>query len=127
MLLHVQNNRVSVYVMSDSKDGDVTVASGNHQIALSVGQQVTIDKHSATTSDSKAPPGQIALRNVRGVDLGNATALLSDFSIPGALANGGLYKKLSKSSDASDQAVLEQMMKSAASVHNSTAHKGPYR
>jgi hypothetical protein len=127
VLLHVSNNRVSVYVMSDTKEGDVAVSSGDHQIALSVGQQVTIDKKGATTGDSKAPPGQIALRNVREDDLGNATVLLSDFSIPAALANGNLYKKLSKSTDPNDQALLDQMMKSAASVHNATAYKGPYR
>ena len=124
-LVHLKEHKVSVYDMSDSHAGDIRVSIGRKKIGLHPGQQFSV-RHNADTV-SGAPQVAIAVRNPQKVVLGEGlSGLFSEFSIPCALSNANLYKTLSHSNNRHDRAVLNRILKSAASVQTITSEYGPY-
>ena len=124
VLVNVTADAVSVYDLADDSSGDVRVVAGNHFVTLEPGKQLTL---SSGNDNSKSSKMNVAHRNPIKVDFRQGmNGELSDFSIPAALENSKVYSKLAASPGNAAKSALNKILKTAASVHLATAHRGRY-
>jgi hypothetical protein len=124
----VINNGRDVMVLSlhDGNNGDVSVLVGGQEISLRAGEQALITAASSSFAEANML-SRVAVRGGSEHALENGSRLLiSEFSIPSAIAAVPALKKLAEG-DSHQRGVYGKIMKNAAALHMLMMQKGPYK
>ena len=118
VLVRISEDVVNLYTMCTGRE-NVTVSFDNHTLTLAAGHEVSLRK------STSAPITPIAIRGPHEVQVNDYVAEVGEFSIPNALAKGGLYQQLARGDNA-HRDLLNRIMKSAVSLHTVTYNRGNY-
>jgi hypothetical protein len=124
----VNNGRdVLVLGLHEQSGGDVSVLVSGQEVNLRAGEQVLLTGASGRSSQLQLLPN-VALRGETEHKLSDGNrAFVSEFSIPSAINTLDSLKNLARSSNASERAVFNKILKNAAALQMLLAPKGPYK
>lgn len=128
-MVHVMRNGDDILIcdMHDAHSGDVEVSVSGTRVLLAPGQQLVVTSKNAVDFSAINPNQAVAYRNATTLDLGNGmTGYLSEVSLLSALRAYPGIQRLATSNSPKERRLLAQMMKNAAIISSTQAHKGPY-
>ncbi|MBX9567878.1 MAG: hypothetical protein K2X77_03245 [Candidatus Obscuribacterales bacterium] len=126
--LAIHNQNLVLFNFYDNKYGDVTITTNLKNFKIAPGEQVIFSGSSADEFHALNRGSKIAVRQTKVLDRSPHLAIHSaEFSVLSALTSIPELQKVVSSSLASDTILKNRLLKTAACLSISRAHKGAYQ
>jgi hypothetical protein len=126
----IADNGDSICILNlhDGAHGDITVTCGGQVLALNAGEQLVITQSASAASAVQMHPfPTVAIRRPHSFAISpDNQAVLSEFSIPSAMAQLKCLRDLRTSSEPAEQAVYAKLLRTAAALQLIGAGRGSY-
>lgn len=114
------------YLRVCSGPGTVCQTVGGTHISLSSAEELMVSTQAMDLVDARSADG-VARRFTHNTRIGNKHLSISDFSMLALLKNSDCLTKIIQSNNPADKHLLQQLLKTAASVEIALKHRGVYK
>jgi hypothetical protein len=126
-IVSVLPDGVAVYDLNDNAQHGVVISCARGSFALSPGKHVLLTKQTSRSYEQLNQLPSITHRSVSASDLGDGLqSFSSEFSILSAINGLKLFNQLRHSTNSHDQKLVNQLMKNAAIILQTSSKSGPY-